>query len=115
MAQHKNRARIRVSGKLYDTMPNPTFDPGGVVATTKTSAYSVHWGDALNPSRLEASIVATADVSVAEVAAWRDATLTVEYDDGKIYTVPKASTVQTPQLANGEIRFVMEGEPAQEH
>ncbi|WP_051278460.1 phage tail tube protein [Solimonas flava] len=115
MAQHANRARIRVNGKLFDTMPNPTFDPGGVIAQTKMSAYGAHWGDQLNPSRLEASVVATADVSVAEIAAWRDATLTVEYDTGKIYTVPKAWTVGTPQLSNGEIRFQLEGEPAEEH
>lgn len=115
MSQHANRARIRANGKLYDTMPNPTFDPGGVVAQTKTSAYNAHWGDQLMPSRLEASIAATADVSVDEIRALRDATLTIEYDTGRIFTVPKAWTVQSAQIANGEIRFVMEGEPAEEH
>jgi hypothetical protein len=117
MSQALGKATIRVDGLLIDTMEGAKLNIGGDIAQTKTSSRSVHRVEKLQPSRLEAKIVKTGDVSVADIRAWRDVAITFEGDDGRIYTVPKAWTAETPEFddKDGEIMLVMEGEPAEEH
>lgn len=118
MSKILGKARISIGGKLFDTMKGASLDPGGDVAATKTSAHKVAgYTDEMRPSRLECKIPATADVSQSELQAIRDASATYEGDNGKIWTIPKAWTVDTVKVddQSGELTLALEGEPAEEH
>lgn len=113
------KARISLNGKTYDTKKGASLDPGGDIAESHTSSRRVAgYSEKVMPSKLECKIPKIAGVSVSELRGLRNATITFDGDDGKIFTVPAAWTVEpAPKFddQSGEISLTMEGEPAEEH
>lgn len=118
MAKVFGRARIRVNGKLYDSMKGASLDLGGVKRESKTTANGVAgYTESIQPSRLEFKVPVKSDLSLKELQDAVDVTVAFETDTGKNFTVPKAWSTETGKLSDsdGEAAWVLEGEPAEEH
>ena len=111
------RANIKVNGQILKTNKGATFDPGGVMRTSKTtSGGQVNFTEEVKPSRLECAIPYTAGGSIAELAAIEDATINVETDVGASHVMPHAFLVEPPKTGDqdGDISLIFEGAPAEQ-
>ena len=116
MSQITGRLFIRVNGNLLPLTGDASVSPGGpnreaVVLNDGT----VHRRETLEASTVECTIVDDGNIGVKDVQAIVDATIIVESDAGRRWTVNNAFCTEVPQVnSKGEITAKFSGDEAQE-
>ena len=111
------RATIKVNGKLLDSNKGASLDMGGAKRTSKMTARGRAGStEEQVPSVIECSIPMTADVSLKELQALRNVTISFETDVGKAYSVPRADLMDPPKTddQSGDVALKFEGDAALE-
>ena len=99
MGQILGEVTIRANGKQLKTKTGAVLNPGGYTRTQHTGAGK-SWGKSqkYSPPSIEMVIAADEDVSVIEINAMFDVTMTWEGDNGVRYMMTKASTTEPATL-----------------
>jgi hypothetical protein len=108
------QARIRIGGKEYASEPKATLELGGIARdAVEADNKAGYFSEKVNPSKLEASFLLTAGLSVAELNV-DDTTVTFEGDTGQVYVVGHAYCSEPPVVGDGKAKVVYMGPPAEE-
>lgn len=117
MANVFGRATIKAGGKALDSNKGASLDVGGTKRTSKmTSRGRAGSSREVMPAKVECSIPMTASVSLTELQALEDVTISFATDVGKVYTIAHADLMDPPVIddQNGDVKLVFEGDPAVE-
>lgn len=117
MAKVFGRATIKAGGAILDSRKGATLDVGGVKRTTQTTANRVAgYSEEIMQAKVELTIPLTADVSLTDLQAQSDVTISFETDVGLTYSINHAFLLDPPQVGDqsGDVRLVYEGDPATE-
>lgn len=106
---------IRVNGARYDTEGKSSLEMGGPKREHVPADFKAgHFMQTTEPSKLETSVLATAGVSIAEMRAWDDVTVTMEADTGQSYVINHGYVAEVLSVSEGKIKLVIQGPPAEE-
>ncbi|MFB0874567.1 MULTISPECIES: phage tail tube protein [unclassified Sphingobium] len=112
------RAKIRVDGQLMETAGDTTLDIGGVTREPVPGDYEAgaFRESSVRPSKLEISVLAKGSFSASAWAAMVDATISVEFDNGRTYVMRSAYSEGAPPLttSDGKAKAVAYAKPAEE-
>lgn len=117
MAKVFGRATIKANGKLLDSNKGASLDVGGVKRTSKmTSRGRAGSIEEQAPCVIECSIPMTGDVSLKQLQALVDITISFETDTGRVYTVPHSDLMDPPKIddQSGDATLKFEGDEALE-
>lgn len=117
MPQNVGRITLTVNGRVLNTKPGPSVDPGGPTRTSETSDQSVGWSGKLRPSMVKCEVVNDAGITLSFLASIEAATVQYRDDLGRSMIIENA--FQTGELEakagdNGGIPLTLEGPPATE-
>jgi hypothetical protein len=117
MAALGGSAFLKADGKQYDLHGNLTVYTGGTEQESVSGMDGVH-GYTEKPTVpfLEADLSDSGGLSLEELGAIRDATITVELNNGKVYAFQEAWVMKTPELNVADARMTVrfEAKRAQE-
>ena len=110
-----SRTRVRIDGVEYETEGKSKLMPGGdkrneVQGDYVTGKFSVE----SQGSKFETTLLVTPNLSVDTLRGWDDVTLSLEFDNGKTYTIPHAYLQETPDMSDGKAPCVFMGPAAEE-
>lgn len=111
------RAQIKANGKIFDSHPGATLDPGGVSRESVVGANAVHgFKETVKQSKVELEISVKAGTSLAEINRMDDITLTFEVDTGQTWVISNGWVTEPATLTDndGKAKIVIEGPPAEE-
>ena len=108
MAKVWGQVRIKVDGRAYETEGKSSLEMGGVSREPVQADFIAgHFSESTVGSKLETSVLLTRGVSLAELNAIDDATVTMEADTGQTYVINHA-------FSEGKAKLVLMGPPAEE-
>ena len=98
------KAKIKIDGVSYDTAGDTTLDLGGPNRTPVEGDYEegAFQEGAAKPSKLEFNALTKASFSAIAFGAIRDATISVEFDNGQSYVIRKAYAEGRPSMGTGD-------------
>lgn len=110
MAIVHGRAFITINGKRYNSKEGATLKIGGaarepVVGDSGLAGYQ----EKNEPGQLDATLIATKDVSITELQAIVDANVTFDSDNGKSYVASDAFIGALPELSKDGIKVTIHG------
>lgn len=114
MPQVANKVLIFLNGTLYESKNGASLSMGGVTREPIISDNR-HIGpsEGIEAASVEATFVQTADVTVANLNAFKG-TLTYEQDTGVTYVIANAYSAGNAKLSKGEISVTFHGDPAEQ-
>lgn len=110
------RFYIRVGGKLLPLAGDASIKGVGGIEREAVVGNEVHgFREKPVPVEVELTIADKGDVSIKELAAITDATITVETDRGKTFTIPNAwAATSGEESSNGEIKMTFNAAKCEE-
>ena len=109
------QSRIKVDGRVYETEGKSSLVMGGTVREHQEADFEAgHFSEKTAPSKLECSVLITSGVSLAELQAIEDATVTLEADTGQTYVIRHAYVADEVSAGEGKAKLVFQGPPAEE-
>jgi hypothetical protein len=118
MAKLLGKFIIKADGKQLRTMPGAKLDIGGSERTTVIGNNQVEGNfETPKPSRVECEVPLGKGVSLAEMRAWDEVTISCECDTGQQYVIQGAWLTNTPEMTaseGGRVPLIFEGPPAEE-
>lgn len=111
------RAKVKVDGQSFDTSKgNTTLEPGGPMREPKEGDYeNGAFSETSKGSKLSFGVLTKADFSATAFGAIVDATVTVEFDNGKTFIMRHAySEGPPPMKTDGTADCVLFGPAAEE-
>ncbi|MBI1408120.1 MAG: hypothetical protein GC145_18565 [Caulobacter sp.] len=110
------RATIRANGQVYKTSGGSTLELGGVTRTPRPGDHNADgFTEEDTPAKVEFGVQMREEVSLAEIHAIVDGTITFECDTGQTYLVNHAYSATPPMLGgDGVAKCVFQGPPAEE-
>ncbi|WCT72053.1 phage tail tube protein [Sphingomonas naphthae] len=109
------QTHIRVNGKEYTTAGKSSMELGGIKRDEQEADHRAGmFSEATKSSKIECDVLVTADVSLVELAAIDDATVTFEADTGQTYVVRHAYSGEIISVTEGKAKVVFMGPPAEE-
>jgi hypothetical protein len=112
------KARVRVDGVLLDTAGDTSLEPGGAFrehVEGDFSASAFREGPP-RPAKLEVNVLTKGSFSATRFGAIVDATVSVEFDNGRSFLIRGAYAEAAPTIttSDGKAKGVLQGEPAEE-
>jgi hypothetical protein len=106
MAALGGTAYLKVDGKQYDLHGNLTVYIGDSEQESVVGMDGVH-GYTEKPTApfLEGDLSDSAGLSIEELGAIRDASITVELNSGKVFSFQEAWVMKTPELSVADARM----------
>ncbi|MGE4406041.1 phage tail tube protein [Pseudomonas sp.] len=118
MAKKLGKAKIKVDGKVLESMPGARLDIGGDERTTVIGSNAVQgFFETPKQSVLECEVSVGKETKLAEMRGWDNVTLSFECDTGQLYVVQGAWLTNTPNMTaseGGRVPMTFEGPPAEE-
>jgi hypothetical protein len=111
------RAKVKVDGQLFETgKGNTTLEPGGPMREPKEGDYdNSAFSETTKGSKLTFSVLTKNGFSATAFGAITDATVTVEFDNGKTFIIRHACSESAPPMkTDGLAECVMFGPAAEE-
>jgi len=109
------QSRIKVDGRVYDTEGKSTLELGGIARDAVEADFEAgHFTEKTVPGKIECSVLVTAGISLGELQAIDDATVTMEADTGQTYVIRHAYVSETVSVSEGKAKLVFMGPPAEE-
>lgn len=110
MPQYTGRVFININGQRYRSKDGASLDIGGVTrqAAMSDSGVDGHIESTAAP-KVDFALNHSADVSLTDIHAMTDATLTYVTDTGVVFTIREAFSATPPKLAKGEVQCSFEG------
>ena len=109
------QARVRVNGRELTLEPKSSLELGGIARESVEADFKAgFFTEKSVPSKLECSVIITPGLSLAELNAIDDATVTFEGDTGQTYVVNHAYVSDNVAINDGKAKLVLMGPPAEE-
>jgi hypothetical protein len=109
------QTKIRVDGLELDTEGKSTLEMGGIARSeVEADNRAGLFSEASKSSKIECNVLVTAGVSLADLNAIDDATVTMEADTGQTYIVRHAYCGEIVSVSEGKAKCVFMGPPAEE-
>ncbi|MDH4319872.1 MAG: phage tail tube protein [Desulfobulbaceae bacterium] len=117
MSKRLGIATIKYDGKVLNSRPGASMDPGGIARKSVITDLNIGFSEELRQSKVECEIAYDKDTSLAELGQISGATLTFDCDTGQSYVIKDAWITDTPQLTagdGGKVKLTFEGPAAEE-
>lgn len=112
------RAKVKIDGQSIDTAGDTTLDPGGVSREPVAGDYEAgaFRQGAPRPAKLDISILAKGGFSAVAFGAIDNATVSVDFDNGRSFILRGAYAEAAPTIttSDGKAKGVLYAEPAEE-
>lgn len=110
MAQVTGRIFIALNGQRIRSKEKSSLDMGGVERTAEISDSGVDGpSEKVVPPKISCKVNHTAEISMKDLADFKDGTIVFETDTGRVYTVTEAWCSKPPVLEGGEIALEFMG------
>lgn len=113
---HVGRVFIKLDGALLPSMPDAKLDVGGKVRKPVVGSSGVYgFTEELKESTCECEIAVGPNTDVMKIHDATDVTLTFECDNGQVYIVRNAFSLEPPAIGGGggKAPFKFSGQPAE--
>lgn len=112
------KATVTIDGVKYDTAGDTVLDPGGPNRTPVEGDYEegAFQEGPTKPSKLEFNALTKDSFSATAFGLIKDATVSIDFDNGKSFIVRKAYSEGRPAMgtSDGKAKCVVYGKAAQE-
>lgn len=110
MASVFGKAVISIAGKRYNTKEGASLDIGGISREPVMSDSGLAGSqEKYEAGKIECTIIATGDVSVTEIQAIKDASVSFDCDNGKSFISADAFNGPIPSLSRDGIKATIYG------
>ncbi len=115
MSQVFGRAFITVAGKRYNTKEGASLKFGGISreAVIGDSGVAGHQ-EKIEAPQVDCTIIHTANISLKEIQAIKDATISFDTDNGKSFVITDAFNGPAPELSRDGIKASFYGSQCEE-
>lgn len=104
------RAFITIGGKRYNTKEGATLKLGGISREPVVGDSGLAGSqEKIEAGQIECTIIATADVSVTDIQAIKDASVSFDCDNGKSFVSSDAFNGPVPDLSRDGIKATIYG------
>lgn len=111
------RVFIKLDGELLSSMPGAKLDMGGIVREPVVGSAGVYgYAEKLKEATVECEISFNGNTDVKKIHDATDVTITFECDNGKVFIVRNAFSLEPPTLSEGEggkVALKFAGQPAE--
>ncbi|WP_448660298.1 phage tail tube protein [Sphingomonas sp. CJ99] len=111
------RARVKIDGSPLEVSGGVTLDPGGPMREPVNGDYSIGgFRQTTKEARLEFSVLDKGSFSATQFGAIDNATVSIEFDNGRNFVMVNAFSEGAPQLTttDGLAKCVLMSPPAEE-
>lgn len=111
-------ATIRINGKVYESEPDASIQPGGYKNNPRQIGRKYHYNQQVIPSQVVCKVPVTKEVSLRELQEIVEAEVTFESDAGRTWIIRNATQNAELSLAGGDsggtVEMTFNGSPAEE-
>jgi hypothetical protein len=109
------QSRIKANGRVYDTEGKSSLTIGGTTRSAQEADFrGGMFSEKTSDSKVECSILITGGISLVELQAIDDATITVEADTGQTYIVRHGYVAEEVTASEGKAKVTFQGPAAEE-
>ena len=109
------QTRIAADGLQLDTEGKSTLEMGGIKRDpVQGDNRAGFFSESTEQSKVECSVLVTAGLSLMQLGAIEDATVTMQADTGQTYVIRHAYVSEPPSVSEGKAKLIFMGPPAEE-